>query len=68
MHGLSAVRRRASVFDDLAVVRSLIAKVGGALPADFDWMLHTLAPAEARIEASGFDAVPAMATATPPVS
>lgn len=58
VHGLTGVTRRASVFDDLAVVRGLIAKVGGALPTDFDWMLRTLAPAQARIESAGFDAVP----------
>ncbi|WP_052060027.1 phosphotransferase [Rhodococcoides fascians] len=58
VHGLTGVTRRASAFDDLAVVRGLIARVGGALPADFDWMLRTLAPAQERIESAGFDAVP----------
>lgn len=57
-HGLARVTRRASVFDDLALVEGLIAKVGGALPADFDWMLRALAPAQARIESAVFDAVP----------
>ncbi|WP_072804060.1 phosphotransferase [Rhodococcoides yunnanense] len=58
VHGMTGVTRRASVFEDLALVRGLIATVGGALPADFDWMLRTLAPAQAAIESSGFDAVP----------
>ena len=58
VHGLGGVKRRASVFDDLTQARNLVEKVGGALPADFDWMLRTLAPAQARIEAAGYDVVP----------
>lgn len=58
VHGLDGVVRRASVFDDLAHARNLVDKVGGALPADFEWMLRTLAPAQARIEAAGYDVVP----------
>lgn len=58
VHGLSGITRRASVFDDLAHMRGLVEKVGGVLPTDFAWMLRTLAPAQARIEAAGVDAVP----------
>ncbi|MDI9927458.1 phosphotransferase [Rhodococcus sp. IEGM 1341] len=58
VHGLNGITRRASVFDDLTQARSLVEQVGGALPADFDWMLRTLGPAEARIESAGVDAVP----------
>ena len=58
VHGLGGVKRRASVFDDLTQARNLVEKVGGALPADFEWMLRTLAPAQARIEAAGYDVVP----------
>lgn len=58
VHGLTGVTRRASVFDDIALVRSLIDQVGGVLPADFNWMTRTLAPAQARIEAVGYDVVP----------
>ncbi|WP_072804098.1 hypothetical protein [Rhodococcoides yunnanense] len=66
VYRLAGVTRRASVFEDPAVVRGLIAKVGGALPADFQWMLRTLAPDKARIESTGFDAVPCHGDATSP--
>nr|WP_176458801.1 phosphotransferase [Rhodococcus sp. 15-649-1-2] len=58
VHGLNGVTRRASVFDDITLVRGLIDKVGGVLPADFDWIVRTLAPAQARIDSTGYDLVP----------
>ena len=58
VHRLSGITRRASVFEDLAHVIGLVEKVGGLFPADFDWMLRTLAPARVRIDGTGFDAVP----------
>ncbi|MCC8929067.1 MULTISPECIES: phosphotransferase family protein [Nocardiaceae] len=58
VHGVDGVKRRASVFDDLTHARNLVEKVGGALPADFDWMLRTLGPAQARIASAGCDVVP----------
>lgn len=58
VHGLRGITRRAGVFEDLDQVRRLIEKVGGALPLDFDWIMRTLSPAQARIESAGFDPVP----------
>lgn len=55
---VTGVTRRASVFDDLVMVRGLIATVSQALPADFDWMVRTLALAQARSASAGFDAGP----------
>jgi Phosphotransferase enzyme family len=58
VHALPAFGRRASVFDDIRAAHRLVSDAGGALPADLDWMLRLLAPAERRIAAAGCDALP----------
>jgi len=50
VHRLPEFRRRATVFDDIRAVHQLVLGLGGALPADFGWMMRVLGPAEQRIE------------------
>jgi hypothetical protein len=58
VRGFTTITRTATVFDDIRTLTELAAANSVRLPADFGWMMRMLAPAEKRILATGFDAVP----------
>ncbi|AWH01477.1 phosphotransferase family protein [Rhodococcus ruber] len=59
VHSLAAFSRTASVFDDIRDALRVARAASAALPQDLPWMLRTLSDAEQRIEAAGYDLVPA---------
>lgn len=59
VHTLPPFERAASVFDDIRDILVVNQALQVQLPADLDWMLRVLADAEGRIDAAGFDLVPA---------